>query len=616
MPAGLYALVVGWLTWPLGRDLATHFPDTWPTARTDPPAIAWALAHQTRALLDPMLGMADGRVCHPEPRSLLFVERGIGALPVFAPVFWATANPILALNVVFLAGVVATMTALHWVVHRWSGSHLAGAAAAIVFVSPAWTLRTWLPVAPNYAQLQYLPLTVFLGARARLGMRSGLLLAALLALAGLASPYVAAAVAAPVAVVGMGALARRRSRRGGVVVLGALALAGAVWLLAYGGHAAVVSDDPGLLARSVWAHAAQRPAPLPWGLAAIDAATAIPLVVVPLVVAGAVAGSVRRRGDRAARRVWCHAAVWLVVGVLASLPPVVAWDGRRVLLPHAWLVERLPALAVLRFPNRLAASALVGACLLVGLAVGEIVALPRRRRVIVLCGVAALVVAARAAGVRDAPGARALAMASVRYPLWRPPPLAPAVEALIEARGGPLIEVPIGPVRGPVSPADTLLNARAMLHAVVHRQRLVNCYASYTPPGADEIMQLARRLPDPGALAALRRRTGLRTIVVRPALYGALEREACARRARGGRPPAGCAGHPGAAERRAWVALAAEGGADGLCLLLETKDTLVFAAEPCAPRRAGGPQRQPATIATAAQCTVAAATTSAWKISW
>ena len=53
-----------------------------------------------------------------------------------------------------------------------------------------------------------------------------------------------------------------------------------------------------------------------------------------------------------------------------------------------------------------------------------------------------------------------------------------------------------------------------MYRSIRHWRPLLNGYSSYYPAGFPERMELAYRLPDADALAALRRETGLRTIIV------------------------------------------------------------------------------------------------------
>ena len=53
-----------------------------------------------------------------------------------------------------------------------------------------------------------------------------------------------------------------------------------------------------------------------------------------------------------------------------------------------------------------------------------------------------------------------------------------------------------------------------MYFSIVHWLPLVNGYSGYSPPEHAQLMDAARRLPDPEALALLVRATGLRWILL------------------------------------------------------------------------------------------------------
>src|SRR5262249_3716874 len=105
---------------------------------------------------------------------------------------------------------------------------------------------------------------------------------------------------------------------------------------------------------------------------------------------------------------------------------------------------------------------------------------------------------------------------AVRHPY----PLAPAVAdsnppimKVLRRPGGPLLELPANPPRqtGPPDaavPRGPYLDARAMYRSTYHWRPLLNGYSSYWPPGYVERMTLAQELPDPAALATLRRGAG------------------------------------------------------------------------------------------------------------
>src|SRR5574341_1385246 len=101
----LHGALVVWLTWPLAAHLTTHLPDTWRGCRFDTPHVAWALAHQTRALTTAPAELGDANAYYPAPHALFYTDAGPGALPLFAPVFLATDNPTLSINLTLLLGI-------------------------------------------------------------------------------------------------------------------------------------------------------------------------------------------------------------------------------------------------------------------------------------------------------------------------------------------------------------------------------------------------------------------------------------------------------------------------------------------------------------------------------
>src|SRR6185436_77538 len=104
-------------------------------------------AYETRAIF----GASPADVYHPTPNSLFYGEPGFGALALFAPTFLATNDPTLAINVVFLGGVVLTAAAIHATTRHWAGSHASGFVAGITFLTTPWVLWAWMSTAPNYA---------------------------------------------------------------------------------------------------------------------------------------------------------------------------------------------------------------------------------------------------------------------------------------------------------------------------------------------------------------------------------------------------------------------------------------------------------------------------------
>jgi hypothetical protein len=545
----LHAVVVVWLTWPLAPRMATHLPDTVGTCRFDTPLIGWILAHETHALATAPWTLPHGNQYHPAPNALFYGPTAFGALPLFAPVFLATGNAAPAIDVTLLGGAALTAWMLHLVLVRATGSHLAGAVGGFAFLTARWLFWDLVPTNPFYACLAPFPLIV--AAAAAPDVRVGRLLPLVVLQCLTDVAYVAAAVLVPLATIGLVRLARRSTRASGWRTLFVVAATPVVLAPVYAGYAIVAARNPHIAEQTNWRGAGSTLFPwlgqhlteLPWGpVTGLSPATVAPIVLL-LVVVGLVATAVRGAGPERARRLAWHAFGWTVVGFAVSLTPAVVWQGRVVELPHAWLAGWAP-LRVLREPERLAIAALIGLSLSAGLAFDRCTA--GLRRPVRALAAALLVV------VIYVQYAHGFTVPFVRRPLPATYPTAavdvtPDLVRVLRDGDGPVLELPVGPLGG-VSP---FFHAIALYRSTLHWRPLVNGYDGYWPAGFPERMALAGRLPDPDALAALRRETGLATLVVH-------------RR------------HLDAARRAAWDALASNGGRDDLRLVARVDDDLVF----------------------------------------
>jgi hypothetical protein len=515
------------LTWPLAAMASTRLPHPLMTARVDVALLAWGLAYASRALAwwdGPPAG-----IYHPTPWSLFYGETGFGALPHFAPVFLATGNPALATNVVFLSGVALTAGAIHAVAHHWTRSHLAGVVAGATFLATPWTLWAWVPAAPNYAVLQYLPFVIVLASRGPTSWRSTVGLGALLALQGLASAYVAAAAMAPLAALAAARVIRRATRPTGLRLLAALGLAGVVLGAAWYGHVLVQSENPLLGHQSMYAGMGLTSTRLPEQIFQMRRPAALTLVSWTVIACGGLFHvlALRRRGGAAAAA-WKHCGLWLLVGVYLSCGPYVRWRGDSYLMPHAILS---PLLAPLRAQDRFGIATLVAGSILAGVAFSQCTTAfsVRYRRVAATVLAAAVLGALHGSYMRPlAPILRTLDPAEP-YPTVSAPPATGPIAAALARAGGPVLELPIGPNVTP--------HAMAMYRAIHHRRPLLNGYHGYWPAEFPARMALACDLPDPRALAELHRTTGVEHVVVHLAsLYAA-------RRTRFP-PPYGCPPNP------------------------------------------------------------------------
>jgi hypothetical protein len=517
-----YVAAIVWLTWPLGAKITTHLPEPTPISRCDTLNAAWSLAHQSDALATAPRRYAEGNIYHPAAHTLLYGEAAFGAVPFFMPVFLATRNPALALNVVFLGMLAVTAWAMHLVVARWTGSWLAGLVAGATLLLNRWHVWGWGAAAPNFVVLPYFPLIVFLAATPGSRAPHALALVALVVLQGLSSIYVAAAVLGPLALLALARCVRPTTRRAGIALVVVVLAAAAVLFLVYLPNALVVRSAPGWSERTFWPLGTRHPTELPWEPFSGRAATGVPLGILGLIAAGAVCRLLGR--PRAERSAWVHGSLWAVAGLVLSISPVVRWDGAVVALPHA----ALPVYGALREVRRLGVAGLMGLSVLAGVAFAECrgrleeVSGGRIRGLVGPLLAAAVLLVAWVGYVRGLPVRRT---GSYYRPLVSDEvlpstyPISPAIgesalTRLLAEPGGPVLELP---VRFTAFGPDPVPQARAMYRSIFHRRPLLNGYHSYWPPGFRERLDLASRLPATEALAALRAETGLAAVLVHTA---------------------------------------------------------------------------------------------------
>ena len=114
--------------------------------------IAW-IAHEV--VRDP-LHLFDANVFHPERHTLALSEHLFVPAIMGAPVLWLGASPVLAYNLLLIAGFALTGFACCVVVSRWTGDWIAGVVAGSLMAFNAHTL-TRLPHL-QAQHLEFLPL--------------------------------------------------------------------------------------------------------------------------------------------------------------------------------------------------------------------------------------------------------------------------------------------------------------------------------------------------------------------------------------------------------------------------------------------------------------------------
>jgi hypothetical protein len=508
-----YAALVLWLTWPLAPSCVDHLPDPvgllgfwgW-TYLFDLQFTAWALAWDVHALLHAPARLFAANIFHPAPYPLAYSDHFLGMLPLAAPAYLLSGSPVCGFNAALLGGLLGCALAMHALVVRWTGSHVAAFGAGLVYAFNTW--RTGPAFSLQVIGAPYLPLVVLFFERWTERRRPGDLAAvvACVVLQTLASYYLGYAA---FLVLGLGVAAAVASRRVGpralvqVVVAIGVAVAVVGWVsLPY-----VRLSRAGLFRAPTLEEL--RLASAASGM--LSGGRLAGLAAMLLAVVGVVARS------RPGARVLC--VFLLVGGVLSAAGPVLRVAGASVPLPYGWLLGAVPGLAFVRYPVRFVSVVALGFAGLVGLG---LVALARGagwRRVAAPVCVVLLVWHVRGA----------TRMAVRRVP---PPEKVSRVYRTLAAtpEDGVLLELPLSDEAGAYREAEYVLLSTG------HWKTLLNGYSGYVPPTYVLVRELARRLPDPAALQRLVDLTGLRWVIVHamqgrpPQAWSALEQAGTVRR--------------------------------------------------------------------------------------
>jgi hypothetical protein len=141
--AACLALFVGLTvahTWPLARNPAGFSRNDNADTILNEWILSWVV-HQ--ALADPWR-LFQANIFHPEPDTLAYSEPLVVQAVLAAPVRWLGGSPVLAYNLVLMAGFALTGWAMTLVVQRWTSSWTAGLMSGLLFGFNAHTL-TRLP---------------------------------------------------------------------------------------------------------------------------------------------------------------------------------------------------------------------------------------------------------------------------------------------------------------------------------------------------------------------------------------------------------------------------------------------------------------------------------------
>ena len=103
-------------TYPLIR----HFDTQLPGGPGDPQLVTWILSWGVHALTTDPFDLFNANIFYPVPNTLALSEHMIAVLPIFAPAYLLTGNPIIAHNVVFFFAFIFSGLTMFLLIHHWT----------------------------------------------------------------------------------------------------------------------------------------------------------------------------------------------------------------------------------------------------------------------------------------------------------------------------------------------------------------------------------------------------------------------------------------------------------------------------------------------------------------
>jgi hypothetical protein len=479
-----YALVTVWWSWPGIWNWSTKvaYSDSGfrELEHADFYLITWTLSWVSHALATAPRTLFDGNTFFPAKMTVAFSESMLGHLPLFAPVFWLSDNPILATNVT--TALTYPLSALF--MYRFARLHVGEAPAALSGFFYAFTIaRYTMPPHLQSLGIQYFPLVLLAIEQwlRRAQVRYLVLLFVALTLQALSSAYLLYALFLMVCPFVAAAAWHHRATLDRRRVVG-LAVAG----LAAGGVVGafmwpyLVLRDFGLMTSYDDQHTAL--GLIPYFAKRAVVRNLLEPGIGPVGFALALAGVLFGRG-RTTRWAWRLALLLVAVGTVFSFGPRIDLGYVQLWSPYVWLRDVIPGFATIRAPGRFTVVAELGLALLAGLGAERLL---RGRR------------PAFAAGAAGALCLTALALMEPfpPLPLHAVPvhgAIPPAYRWLCEHGGGrAVLELP--QARGYDGRAF-----RAYL-STAHWQPIVGGYAANAPKHDDYVYWIAQNLPAERAL--------------------------------------------------------------------------------------------------------------------
>ena len=473
---------------------------------TDGEFSIWNVAWVARTLVADPRHVLDANIFYPHLGTLLYSESNLGAGALAIPAYWATRNPIFALNFVFLLSLVLSVTGGYYLVRYLVGDRRAAAVAAICFgFCPYVFARTAHIQLLMTAGLPF-SMLAFHRATDRPSVGRGLLLGLVMGGQTAFCGYYAVFV---ILLVGFGTLAvptlrgwwtnLRYWKMVAVAALTAVLAAAplAVPYLQFEQGSGFRRDlSEAVLYSADWrAYLASNALAHLWILALIKhwKEALFPGFVATL---GGAAGIILgwRRGGRLRE-------VSVIYGAITMLAFWASFGPQAGL--YALFYRLIPLFASLRAPARLGVIVALGLAVLTGIAVREGLA-----RVKWPTAASALLVIAAAADL------------AVPLNFREVPPLSPAYSLMSKLPVGPVIELPFWS-----NGSELHGNARYMRYSTSHWMPLINGYSDYIPPDFIESTPTVHGFPSREAFQALATRHP-RYAVFHMQIYGDQDRAA------------------------------------------------------------------------------------------
>ena len=486
---GVFVVLAVAHTWPLAQQPAVYSR----TDNGDYNLNVWAVDWVARTLPTDPVHLFDGNIFHPARLTLAYSEPLILQGMLAMPAIWLGVSPVAAFNLVLIAGFALSGWAFSLLVHRDTGSWLAGVVAGSAVAFNAHNLVRLPQI--QALHLELVPLVFFALDRLLVtgAVRYAVLFGAALALQATTSVYL-------LVFTGWAALCawfmrlpewRKRLDQAAIWTVAAggacaLLLIPVLWPYAElaSTHGMVRGVDETRRCAASWTdylYTGSRLHYSAWSYRFRDSADAnFPGFTVAALAAVALVGPSWRSP---------RTRMWLAVIVGSVMLSVLPRFGI-----FAWLHEHITAVGAIRCYSRAGQMALIGFGVLAGYGAARIMTLLPSARTATLIGVAL---------------ATAVNVEALRAPLWYRefPGIPPIYDRLRDEPHAVVVELPFYERR------SFFGNAIYMIHATRHRHPIVNGYSGFAPPDFETTAQTLKTFPSEAALELLHR-LGVTHVVV------------------------------------------------------------------------------------------------------